>query len=138
MNFPIRFEVDAKKRERFLEIARFCIVGGLSFLVDYSLLYMLTEWAGLYYLYSSAISFGVSVVFNYWLCVVYVFKVAGKQTKQQAIIFFGTSVIGLFLNQLCMWFFVAIVSMHYMLAKIFATAIVTIWNYITKRMAVRG
>ena len=126
------------KRERFLEIARFCIVGGLSFLVDYSLLYMLTEWAGLYYLYSSAISFGVSVVFNYWLCVVYVFKVAGKQTKRQAIIFFGTSVVGLFLNQLCMWFFVAIVSMHYMLAKIFATAIVTIWNYITKRMAVKG
>lgn len=126
------------KRERFLEIARFCIVGGLSFLVDYSLLYMLTEWAGLYYLYSSAISFGVSVVFNYWLCVVYVFKVAGKQTKRQAIIFFGTSVIGLFLNQLCMWFFVAIVSMHYMLAKIFATAIVTIWNYITKRMAIRS
>ena len=138
MNFPIRFEVDAMKRERFLEIARFCIVGGLSFLVDYSLLYMLTEWAGLYYLYSSAISFGVSVVFNYWLCVVYVFKVAGKQTKRQAIIFFGTSVVGLFLNQLCMWFFVAIVSMHYMLAKIFATAIVTIWNYITKRMAVKG
>ncbi|MBO4780189.1 MAG: GtrA family protein [Selenomonadaceae bacterium] len=124
--------------ERFLELVRFCFVGGLSFLVDYSLLFALTEWAGVYYLYSSAISFGVSVVFNYWLCVTYVFKGAGKQTTRRAIIFLVTGIMGLALNQLCMWFFVAMAGLHYMLAKIFATAIVTVWNYFTKRMAVRG
>lgn len=124
--------------ERFLELVRFGFVGGLSFLVDYSLLFALTEWAGMYYLYSSAISFGVSVVFNYWLCVAYVFKGAGKQTARQATIFLVTGIMGLALNQLCMWFFVAMAGLHYMLAKIFATAIVTVWNYFTKRMAVRG
>ena len=124
--------------ERFAELVRFCFVGGLSFLVDYSLLFALTEWAGLYYLYSSAISFGVSVVFNYWLCVAYVFKGAGKQTTRQAAIFLVTGIMGLGLNQLCMWFFVTVTGFHYMLAKIFATAIVTVWNYFTKRMAVRG
>ena len=121
-----------------LEIVRFCFVGGVSFLMDYGLLFVLTEFVGLYYLYSSAISFSVTVVFNYWLCVIYVFKGAKKQTTRQAIIFFGTGVIGLGLNQLCMWFFVDVVKVHYMLAKIFATAIVTIWNYVTKRKAVTG
>ncbi|MBQ3433929.1 MAG: GtrA family protein [Selenomonadaceae bacterium] len=125
-------------RERMLEIVRFCFVGGVSFLMDYGLLFVLTEFVGLYYLYSSAISFSVTVVFNYWLCVIYVFKGAKKQTTRQAIIFFGTGVIGLGLNQLCMWFFVDVVKVHYMLAKIFATAIVTIWNYVTKRKAVTG
>ena len=125
-------------RERMLEIVRFCFVGGVSFLMDYSLLFVLTEFVGLYYLYSSAISFSITVVFNYWLCVIYVFKGAKRQTTRQAIIFFGTGVLGLGLNQLCMWLFVAVAGMHYMLAKIFATAIVTIWNYVTKRMAVRG
>ena len=125
-------------RERMLEIVRFCFVGGVSFLMDYGLLFVLTEFVGLYYLYSSAMSFGVAVVFNYWLCVIYVFKGAKKQTTRQAIIFFGTGVIGLGLNQLCMWFFVDVVKLHYMLAKIFATAIVTIWNYVTKRKAVTG
>ena len=124
--------------ERFSEILRFCLVGGVSFLLDYSLLFALTDWFGLYYLYSSAISFSVSVVFNYWLCVAYVFKGAGKQTARQAIIFFVTGAMGLVLNQFCMWFFVAVVNLHYMLAKIFATAIVTVWNYFTKRKAVRG
>ncbi|MBQ3444315.1 MAG: GtrA family protein [Selenomonadaceae bacterium] len=125
-------------RERMLEIVRFCFVGGVSFLMDYGLLFVLTEFVGLYYLYSSAISFSITVVFNYWLCVIYVFKGAKRQTTRQAIIFFGTGVIGLGLNQLCMWLFVAVAGLHYMLAKIFATAIVTIWNYVTKRKAVQG
>lgn len=125
-------------RERLLEIIRFCFVGSVSFLMDYSLLYVLTEFAGIYYLYSSAISFSVTVVFNYWLCVIYVFKGAKKQTPRQAIIFFTTGAVGLLLNQLCMWLFVAIAGLHYMIAKIGATIIVTIWNYITKRKAVRG
>ena len=124
--------------ERLLEVLRFCLVGGVSFLLDYALLFALTDWAGIYYLYSSAISFSVSVVFNYWLCVIYVFKDVGKQTKRQATIFFVTGAMGLALNQICMWFFVAIAGLHYMLAKIFATAIVTVWNYFTKRKAVRG
>lgn len=125
-------------RERMLEIIRFCFVGGVSFLMDYALLFALTEFVGIYYLYSSAISFSITVVFNYWLCVIYVFKGAQKQSARQAIIFFGTGVIGLGLNQFCMWFFVTVADLHYMLAKIGATIIVTIWNYITKRKAVKG
>ena len=124
--------------ERFMELVRFCVVGGASFLVDYSLLFALTEWAGIYYLYSSAISFGVSVVFNYWLCIKFVFKDARKQTPRQAVIFFATGFIGLLLNQLCMWFCVAVAGMHYLIAKLGATVIVTLWNYVTKRKAVKG
>ena len=125
-------------RERMLEIIRFCLVGGVSFLMDYSILFALTEFAGVYYLYSSAISFSITVVFNYWLCVIYVFKDAQKQSARRAIIFFSTGIVGLGLNQLCMWFFVDVAGVYYMIAKIFATAIVTIWNYITKRKAVQG
>lgn len=125
-------------KERINEIIRFCIVGGLSFLVDYGLLFACTEWVGLYYLYSSAISFTASVIFNYWLCVVYVFHGARHQNKKQATIFIGSSIIGLGLNQICMWAFVSILGIYYMLAKIFATAIVTVWNYVMKRKAVKG
>lgn len=125
-------------KDRLWEITRFCIVGGASFLVDYGLLYICTEFLEIYYLYSSAVSFTVSVIFNYWLCVNYVFEGAKNQTKKQAILFIGSSIAGLGLNQLCMWLFVELVGIYYMLAKIFATVIVTIWNYVMKRRAVRG
>lgn len=124
--------------ERLLEIIRFCIVGGLSLIADCGVLYALTDFFGVHYLYSAAISFTVSVIFNYWLCVKYVFKNARKQTPKQATIFIGSSVVGLGLNQICMWFFVEIVLLHYMAAKLCATVIVTIWNYIMKRKAING
>ena len=124
--------------ERFLEIIRFCFVGGLSLIVDCAVLFGLTEFFNVHYLYSAGISFTVSVIFNYWLCVVYVFKGAKKQTPKQAAIFIGSSIVGLGLNQICMWFFVEIVTLHYMLAKLGATAIVTLWNYVAKRKAING
>ena len=125
-------------RERFWELFRFCIVGGISLLVDYAVLYILVEFAGVHYLYSSASSFVVSVIFNYWLCVKYVFKVAKKQTTRQATLFIGSSVVGLGLNQLCMWIFVDIFNLHYLIAKLGATVVVTAWNYVMKRKAING
>ena len=126
------------KKDRFMEIVRFCFVGGLSLIVDCGILYGLTDFFGVHYLYSAAISFTASVIFNYWLCVTYVFKGAKKQTPKQATIFIGSSVVGLGLNQICMYFFVEIISLHYMIAKLGATVIVTLWNYVMKRKAING
>lgn len=125
-------------KQRIYEIARFCIVGGLSFLVDYGLLYVCTEVMNIYYLYSAAFSFTIAVIFNYWLCVVFVFKGAGKQNSKQATIFIGSSIVGLGINQVCMWGFVELFGIYYMLAKIFATIIVTFWNYVMKRKAINN
>ena len=126
------------RKDRFMEIVRFCVVGGLSLIVDCAILFLLTDFFGVHYLYSAGISFTVSVIFNYWLCVKFVFKTAKKQTPKQAAIFIGSSIAGLGLNQICMYFFVEIVGFHYMLAKLGATAIVTLWNYVMKRKAING
>ena len=120
-----------------MEIVRFCLVGGSCFLLDYGLLYVLTEYGGINYLYSSGISFTTTVLINYWLCVVYVFHGAKKQTKKQATIFIGSSIAGLAINQLCMWLLVDILGMYYMYAKLVATAVVTVWNYVMKRKAIK-
>ena len=126
------------KSERFMEIVRFCLVGGGCFLLDYGLLYVLTEYAGIHYWYSSGISFTVTVLLNYWLCVTYVFHGAKHQTKKQASIFIGSSIAGLAINQFCMWALVDGLGIYYMIAKLVATAVVTIWNYVMKRRAIRG
>ena len=47
------------------QLFKFGIVGGIAFVIDYGLLYLLTEKIGIYYLVSSLISFSVSVIFNY-------------------------------------------------------------------------
>jgi putative flippase GtrA len=119
-------------KERFWEVFRFLLVGGFCFLLEYALLYSLTEFAHLPYLYSSAIAFCISLVLNYILCVTFVFH-AYHQTTMQAVLFVITSLMGLGINQATMWFFVEIAGLWYMAAKLIASAIVMIWNYFTKR-----
>lgn len=119
------------------ELLKFCLVGAITFLFDYCLLYLLTEYGCLSYLFSSALAFIVAVIINYILCKKFVFQVQ-NESKKTFILFVTTSIIGLGINQLCMWFFVEKIFMYYMVAKILATGIVTLWNYITKKMALES
>ena len=119
------------------ELFKFLIAGGSCFIIELIILYSLTEFIGFNYLTSSAIAFTVAVVINYIMCVRWVFETNKKQTLTTKLIFITTSLAGLGINQLCMWLFVEFLDVYYMLAKIFATAIVTIWNFITKRLALK-
>ena len=125
-------------RSRFYEIARFILVGGACFVLDYGLLYILTEYGGLHYLLSAGVSFTISVFVNYWLCLVCVFRGANTQMHRAKMLFFGSSIAGLGLNQLLMWMLVDLFGIYYMIAKLIAAGIVMVWNYVLKRRAVLG
>ena len=125
-------------RTRLYEIVRFLLVGGTCFVLDYGLLYVLTEYGGLHYLLSAGISFSLSVLLNYWLCLIYVFHGSSTQAYRMKMLFFGSIIAGLVLNQMLMWIFVDLIHIYYMIAKLIAAAIVTVWNYVLKRRAVLG
>ena len=90
---------------RGAEFFRFCIVGGLTFLVDYGLLFLLTSVLDVHYLWSSAWAFIVAVIVNYYLCVFFVFHQAARSFARQ-VVFVGSSLAGLGINQVCMWLLV--------------------------------
>lgn len=119
----------------FAQIIKFGFVGGTSFLIDAGILFLLTEFAGVHYLISGAISFTASVIYNYILSIKWVFDAKEDVNKvQELAVFIGLSVIGLSLNQLFMWLFVDIFHIYYMLSKIIATAIVMVYNFVTRKI----
>ena len=48
-----------------IQFVRYFFVGGFAFIVDFGLLYILTEYAGLHYLLSATLSFIAGLVVNY-------------------------------------------------------------------------
>lgn len=117
------------------QIIKFGFVGGTAFIIDAGVLFILTDLCGIYYLVSGAISFTVSVIYNYILSVKWVFDTNKKVKKtQELIVFIGLSVIGLGINQLIMWITVDFIHIYYMFSKIVATAIVMIYNFITRKL----
>ena len=117
------------------QVLKFGVVGGTAFLIDYSIMIALTEFFGINYLISSGSSFAISVVYNYILSVHWVFEVNKDCNKQKEfIVFIVLSVIGLGLNQLLMWVTVSYMHFFYMIAKILVTAVVMIYNFITRKL----
>lgn len=116
------------------QIIKFGLVGFLCFFIDYGIMVFLTEVASVHYLLSSGISFTVSVIVNYVLSLTYVFETEQKNRVKEFIIFVVLSVIGLGINQVLMWFGVDILGIFYMISKIGATAVVMVYNFITRKM----
>ncbi|MCI9271484.1 MAG: GtrA family protein [Dorea sp.] len=124
-----------KKKSLLQQIIRFGFVGGGAFIIDYGIMIFLTEIAGMNYLVSSAISFLVSVIFNYILSIKWVFNVlCEKSQAQELTVFMILSLIGLGINQLIMWLTVDKLHIFYMLAKIGATAVVMVYNFVTRKL----
>ena len=119
------------------EFIKFCIVGAKTFILDYGLLFFFTERLQINYLLSTALAFSIAVIVNYILCLLFVFT-KSKKGRKQFILFIYASLGGLLLNQLSMWFLVEKLSIYYMFAKIISTIIVTIWNYVTKKQALKN
>lgn len=118
-----------------IQIFKFGIVGGICFVIDYGLMVFFKEVCGTTELVASGISFTVSVIVNYVLSMRYVFH--GKENRNvtvELIVFILLSVCGLLINQLIMWAGVKKLFISYLIVKFFATAVVMVFNFVTRKL----
>ena len=122
-------------KKLFAQLMKFGVVGFMAFLIDYGLLAFCTEILHINYLVSATIGFTVSVVFNYLASMRYVFTHKdGMSRRREFIIFVVLSVIGLAINNVILWAGVELLHVHYLIVKIFATAVVMVWNFVTRKI----
>ena len=117
------------------QILKFGVVGGIAFAIDYGILFLLAKVIGLNELISAAISFIISLTFNYFLSTKWVFE-AKKQTPKEVIIFVLLSVVGLGINELLIYLGTKKLGIDVMIVKLFATAIVMVYNFITRKLII--
>ena len=136
--------------DRLKEIIKFAFTGGVCFVIEYAALVLLKELLHIPVVAATPIAFLISVVFNYLLCVKWVFDGAQEGSKKAQLGFLITSVMGLLLNWVIMWALTSLFGEDallfalfgiefkvYMLNKVIATGLVMVWNYFTKRYVLK-
>lgn len=126
-------------RKLIEQIMKFSVVGVIAFVIDFGVMVFLTEVFGIDPVISATVSFIISVIFNYAASMRYVFSHReGMSRTREFVIFVVLSAIGLGINDLLIWAGADLASFDYRLVKIFATAMVMVWNFVTRKIFLEG
>lgn len=118
-----------------IQLLRYSVVGGISFVLDYSLLYILTQWGNIHYLLSATISFTVGLMVNYLISIKWVFDRSILQNRMMEFFIFAfIGLVGLLINDLLIYYFTDHMHFYYMLSKLGAALIVLIWNFVMRKI----
>ena len=128
------------------ELLRYGIVGGISFLADFLLLYILREtvcsgrMAGLYLAAVGGFLGGILV--NTCLSVRFVFRAPSVVQRRRGrnmrdlMIIVCIGVIGLLLTELGMFIGVELFWLNYLFVKVIVAGVVMLWNYWARKICV--
>ncbi len=118
-----------------IQFFRYIFVGGIAFIVQFSSLYAFTSVIGVYYLISAAFAFILGLIANYALSIYWVFnkRTLGNKVSEFTI-FAIIGIVGLFLNELLMWFFTDYLGLFYLISNIFAAALILFWNFFARKL----
>ncbi len=125
----------AKTAKTHIQMLRFAATGGIGTLVDYLLLYSLTEYLHVYYLFSAVISFFVCMVINYFLSIRWVFnkRKYGTGVKEFGL-FILTGIGGLLLNEVLIWAFTEKLGMYYLWSKTMALVFLFLYSFFVRKV----
>ena len=129
------------------QILKFGVVGIIAAVLDFGILNFLVFLFHMHNVIAGTISFTLSLIFNYFASMKYVFKHRPDMAHwMEVLIFLFSAVVGLFINNFIIWLSTygmntdAYVSQHveYVLrtnmGKIIATFVVAIWNFVIRKM----
>ena len=121
-------------KKLIVQLIKFGIVGVIAAIIDVGVLVLLKELLSMDVLLASALSFSASVVVNYILSMLFVFKSDNDNKIKEFVVFVALSVGGLLLNQFIMWIGTEFLTIYYLWVKIFAFVFVPVYNFVTRKI----
>ena len=115
------FGIDYTDNEQIKVLIYLCI-GGTAALIEWGCFYGLNHLLLINYLLATALAFAFSTFCHYVLGNIFVLSLV-----------FLVSAIGLLFNLLLMGLFVGFFAWNAMAAKVLASAIVVVWNYLSRK-----
>lgn len=115
--------------ELLLKFLKFGAVGLSGTIIDFFFTWLCKEKLRWNKFLSNSIGFTLAATSNYILNRIWTFESENPDIPREYLSFVFVSVIGLGLNNLFLFLFHEKLKMNFYLAKVFAIAMVTIWNF---------
>ena len=121
------------------QIMKFGVVGIIATIIDFGVMNILYYGLHQDILVANTSGFIISLIFNYLASMKYVFAhKEGMSRKREFVIFVVLSVIGLLLNDGIVLALKSGVGLEANIAKICATALVMVYNFVTRKIFLEG
>ncbi|MCL2144119.1 MAG: GtrA family protein [Endomicrobia bacterium] len=118
----------------FLQFVKYFFASAAALFIDFSLLYILTEFAGLFYIVSATLSFTAGLFVTYFVSKKFIFtKSSISNRKLEFIVFYIIGIIGLIINIVVLWLLTDKVGLFYMYSKIFTAFFTYLWNFFARK-----
>lgn len=112
-----------------LKFLKFGVVGFTGVFVDFGFTYLCKEIFKIQKYVSNAIGFTMAATSNYFLNRIWTFESHNPEVLTEYSKFLVISLIGLLINTLILWILVNKFQKNFYISKLFAIAIVTVWNF---------
>src|SRR5919198_6012582 len=122
-----------KARHNWVQLAKFCTVGGTGYVVNLAVYTALLHWAGLHYLAAAACSFAVAVANNYTWNRVWTFRGQRGHFAYQGLRFLVVSLAALGANLVCLRVLVAL-GAGKIVGQAIAIVLVTPLNFVGNKL----
>jgi len=115
--------------QAFRQFVKYGIVGGSSVLIDMGLIFIFTEFVGLWYMFSAIISQTAAVIFNFSMNRAWSFRSNGLVGRQMAKYLMLTGFNYLY-GIGALYLFVEVFHLHYLIAKMVIAMLMVSWNFL--------
>ncbi len=117
-----------------VQFFRYFFVGGIGFVTDFVIYYVLTRYLDTFYIYANIISFITAMIVTYVMSVAWVFpRRSGRSMAAEFFMFAAIGVVGLIINSLVLSLLTQKLHIFDLIAKVVAAAIVYIWNFFVRK-----
>lgn len=123
------------KRNQFLiQLIRYCLSGGIAFIADFGLTVLLKEKGNASPTLAATAGYVTGLVITYLLSIFWIFDQHRFNSRLwEFLIFALIGLVGIAITFLCMRLLSEHWQIHYILAKLTAVAITTLWNFLAKK-----
>lgn len=112
------------------QLIKFIIVGIIGVFVNASLLYILTEYIQMYYIYAGAISVEISIISNFIWNDLWTFKENHNKPKWQRFVSFQLiSIFAIGIYVILLYIYTDIFHIYYLISNLMTIPVTVIWNY---------